>query len=167
MKKFVSILMLLSLCCAPEAVATNPLAPNFTLRDINGEEYRLSDHRGEIIVLNFWATWCNPCMAELPHLNQIDKNYEDQDVNVVAISIDAARHASKVKAYVKSRRYAFTTLIDRDTTVVAQYNPSKGIPYTVVIDRQGRIVHFHTGYAAGDEKIYINLIEEMLANESR
>ena len=167
MRKFVSLLMLESFCCAPEAVATNPLAPNYALRDINGEEYRLSEHRGEIIVLTFWAPWCNPCMAELPHLNRIDKNYEDRDVNVVAVSIDAARHISKVKAYVKSRKYAFTTLIDRDTTVVSQYNPSKAIPYTVVIDRQGRIVHFHTGYANGDEDIYIDLIEEMLENEGR
>ena len=79
----------------------------------------------KILIQDFWATWCNPCMAELPHLNRIDKNYEDRDVNVVAISIDAARHISKVKAYVKSRKYAFTTLIDRDTTVVSQYNPSK------------------------------------------
>lgn len=167
MKKFVSMLALLSFCCASPAVATSPLAPNFTLRDINAEEYRLSDHRGEIIVLNFWATWCSPCLRELPHLNRIDKNYEDRDVNVVAVNIDAARHISKVKAYVKSRKYAFTILIDGDTTVVSQYSPSKTIPYTVVIDRQGRIVHFHTGYTSGDEDIYIDLIEEMLENESR
>jgi peroxiredoxin len=88
-------------------------------------------------------------------------------VEVVAISIDAARASSKAKAYVKARKYEFTTLLDKDTSVVAQYNPSKAIPYTVIIDRQGRIVHIHTGYIAGEEAIYISLIEEMLENESR
>ena len=59
------------------ANATNPKAPNFSLRDIKGDLYELSEHRGEIIVINFWATWCGPCLIELPHLDAIDKNYED------------------------------------------------------------------------------------------
>ena len=166
-KKLSLLLLLFAACLSSPATATNPLAPDFTLREITGASYKLSEHRGEIIILNFWATWCGPCAAELPHLNAIDQTYADRGVNVVAVSIDAARHASAVKAYVKSRRYTFTTLHDRDTAVVAQYNPSKVVPYTAIIDREGRIVQVHTGYAAGDEEMYISLIEEMLANESR
>ena len=165
MKKFLLSFLLFVMPLA--AHGTNPLATDFSLRDINGTLYRLSEHRGEIIVLNFWATWCGPCATELPHLNAIDKTYADRGVEVVAISIDAARASSKAKAYIKSRKYEFTTLLDKDTSVVAQYNPSKVIPYTVIIDRQGRIVHIHTGYVPGDEVTYINIIEEMLENESR
>lgn len=166
-KKFSLFLLLFAACLSSPATATNPMAPDFTLREITGASYRLSEHRGEIIVLNFWATWCGPCAVELSHLNAIDQIYADRGVNVVAISIDAARHTSAVKTYVKSRKYTFTTLHDRDTTVVGQYNPSKVVPYTVVIDRAGRMVQIHAGYSIGDEETYINLIEEMLANESR
>ena len=143
------------------------LAPDFKTRDINGNLYTLSDHRGEIIVLNFWATWCNPCIAELPYLDSIDKMFSEQDVEVIAVSIDGARHASRVKSYVKSRKYGFTVLHDKSTEIVPQYNPSMTIPYTVVIDRKGNIVYTHSGYSPGDEHIYINLIKDMLKNEAR
>ena len=106
-------------------------------------------------------------MVELPHLNTIDKTYEDKGVDVVVISIDAARDVSKAKAYVKSRKYQFTSLFDTETSVVSQYNPSKTIPFTLIVDREMRIVHTHTGYVAGVEDTYIQIIEDMIQNEGR
>lgn len=147
--------------------ATQTKAPNFTLRDINGDSYNLYEHQGEIIILNFWATWCGPCKAELPHLNAIDKAYSAHGVDVVVISVDAAREISKAKSYIKSRKYEFTALFDTDTSVVSQYNPSKAIPFTLIMDREMRIIHVHTGYVSGVEDTYIQIIEELLANESR
>jgi len=147
--------------------ATNPKAPQFSLRDINGDVYDLYEHKGEIIVLNFWATWCGPCMAELPHLDAIDKEYADRGVDVVVISIDAARAVSKAKTYIKSRKYGFTALFDKDTSVVSQYNPPKTIPFTLILDRELRIVHTHTGYVSGVEDTYIQIIEDMTQNASR
>ena len=147
--------------------ATNPQAPDFSLRDIVGSAYDLHEHKGEIIVINFWATWCGPCLVELPHLNTIDKTYEDKGVDVVVISIDAARDVSKAKVYVKSRKYQFTSLFDTETSVVSQYNPSKTIPFTLIVDREMRIVHTHTGYVAGVEDTYIQIIEDMIQNEGR
>ena len=149
------------------ANATNPKAPDFSLRDINGAVYDLYEHKGEIIVLNFWATWCGPCKAELPHLDAIDKTYADRDVDVVVISVDAAREVSKAKSYIKARKYGFTALFDTDTSVVAQYNPSKSIPFTLILDREMRIVHAHTGYVSGVENTYIQIIEDMVQNENR
>ena len=122
------------------ANATNPKAPNFSLRDIKGDLYELSEHHGEIIVINFWATWCGPCLIELPHLDAIDKNYEDKGVDVVVISVDAARAMSKAKSYIKARKYGFTALFDTDTNVVSQYNPAKTLPFTLILDRELRIV---------------------------
>jgi len=161
MKRFVLAACLFLACYPSTSVATQPKAPNFTLRDISGESYSLYEHHGKIIVLNFWATWCGPCMAELPHLDTIDKKYEDKGVDVVVISIDAARELSKAKAYVKSRRYGFTALFDTDTNVVSQYNPSKAIPYTLILDRELRIIYVHTGYVAGAEDTYIQILDEL------
>ena len=159
MKKF--LLAACLLCVGAPSNATNPQAPNFSLRDINGDLYDLSDHKGEVILINFWATWCGPCKAELPHLSLIDKNYEDKNVDVVVISVDAAREVSKAKAYVKSRNYQFTALFDTDTNVISQYNPSKALPYTLILDREMRIVHTHVGYTAGTEDTYIQILDDL------
>ena len=143
------------------ANATNPQAPNFSLRDINGDLYELSEHRGKVILINFWATWCGPCLVELPHLDAIDKNYEDKGVDVVVISVDAARMMSKAKSYIKARKYGFTALFDTDTNVISQYNPTKTLPYTLILDREMRIVHTHTGYVAGTEEVYIQILDDL------
>lgn len=156
-----SFLLAAALLFTAPVHATQSQAPNFTLRDISGNVYDLREHRGEIIVLNFWATWCGPCLAELPHLNTIDKEYADKGVDVVVISIDAARELSKAKTYIKSRKYEFTALFDSDTTVVAQYNPSKAIPFTLILDRDLRIIHTHSGYVSGVEDTYTQILDEL------
>ena len=125
------------------------------------EETNLIKYEGKLLLMNFWATWCRPCLVELPHLNAIDKKYEDKGVDVVVISIDAAREVSKAKAYIKSRKYQFTALFDTETSVVSQYNPSKAIPFTLIIDREMRIVHTHTGYVAGVEDTYIQILDDL------
>jgi peroxiredoxin len=147
--------------------ATSSKAPNFSLRDINGSAYNLYEHHGEIIILNFWATWCAPCKTELPRLNAIDKAYSTQGVDVVVISVDAARETSKAKSYIKSRKYEFTALFDTDTNVVSQYNPSKAVPFTLILDRDLHIVYVHTGYVPGDEGSYIQIIDRLIQNEDR
>lgn len=159
MKKF--LLAACLLFAGMPSHATNPKAPNFSLRDIEGDLYELSEHQGEVIVINFWATWCGPCLAELPHLSAIDKNYEDKGVDVVVISVDAARAVSKAKSYIKARKYGFTALFDTDTNVVSQYNPTKTLPFTLILDRELRIVHTHTGYVAGTEDTYIQILDDM------
>ena len=161
MKKILFAIGLLLACHSRPADSAEPMAPDFSLRDINGELFTLSEHRGKIIVMNFWATWCSPCMVELPHLDRIDKEYEEHNVEVVAISLDAARHTSKVKSYIKSRGYQFITLLDTDTAVVSQYHPQKSIPYTLILDREGRIVHTHVGFVSGVENTYRRILDEM------
>ena len=97
----------------------------------------------------------------MPYLDAIDKKYEDKNVDVVVISVDAARDVSKAKAYVKSRKYQFTALFDTETTVVSQYNPSKSIPFTIILDREMRIVHTPTGFVAGVEETYMQILDDL------
>lgn len=133
------------------AHAAGEQAPGFTLRDINNKEVSLSDYKGKVVLVNFWATWCGPCKVEMPHLDKMDAEFESQGFEVLSISTDDARAASQVKPFIKKNGYQFTVLLDKTTSVVSKYNPAKTLPYTAIVDREGRIAHVHMGYNAGDE----------------
>ncbi len=144
----------------PTAMAET--APDFALRDTNNQEVRLSELQGKVVILNFWATWCGPCQVEMPHLEAMYKKYKANGLEVVAVSADDARSASRVKPMVKSKGYTFTVLLDKETEVVAQYNPRKELPYTVIIDQKGNVFYRHAGYTAGDEHKLEAKVKELL-----
>jgi peroxiredoxin len=146
-----SVMLTLMATAGGTAAASGAAAPAFTLRDINGASVSLSDFKGKVVLLNFWATWCGPCKQEMPHLDKLDKDFGPQGFKVLSISTDDARAASKVKPYIKGRGYGFTVLLDKDTSVVSQFNPSKTLPYTVLIGRSGNIQKVFQGYKPGDE----------------
>ena len=146
-------------------VAWAETAPDFALRDTANQEVRLSSLKGKVVILNFWATWCGPCQGEMPHLETMYKKYKHQGLEVVAVSADDARSASRVKPMVKSKGYTFTVLLDKETEVVAQYNPRKELPYTVIIDQQGNVSYRHAGYTAGDELTLEAKVKELLGVE--
>ncbi|MEQ1503033.1 MAG: TlpA disulfide reductase family protein [Myxococcota bacterium] len=126
-------------------------ASDFTLRDVNGAETTLSALKGKVVVLSFWATWCGPCKEEMPHLEKMYKDLGAKGLVVLSISTDDARSASRVKPFVMKMGYTFPVLLDRESTVIGAYNPSKTVPYTVVIDKNGDVVRRTTGYNPGDE----------------
>ena len=139
-------------------------APEFSLRDINGQEVSLSDYKGKVVLVNFWATWCGPCKLEMPHLDKMDRELEEKGFEVISISTDDARASSKVKPLVKRGGYGFTVLLDKDTTVVSQYNPAKTLPYNVLIDRAGNIHKVYQGYNPGDEVELRKEVEALVAS---
>ena len=141
----------ISFAATPVAWAAGEVAPEFSLRDINNKPVALADYRGKVVLLNFWATWCQPCQVEMPHLQKMQDELGEKGLVVLSVSIDDARAASMVKPLIKRNKYTFTVLLDKDTKVVAKYNPDKTLPYTAVIDREGRIQNVHRGYNPGDE----------------
>lgn len=143
-------LMLATSIAAVDARAAES-ASDFTLRDINGQSMTLSDLKGKVVIMSFWATWCGPCKEEMPHLQRMYTERGGDGLVVLSISTDDARSASRVKPFVKKMGYTFPVLLDRDSTVIGTYNPSKTLPYTVVVDRQGEIARRHSGYNPGDE----------------
>jgi len=142
---------------------------DFALRDTEGRLVRLSDHRGKVVLVNFWATWCVPCAAELPHLQRLYEAYGDQGFVVLAISMDGPESVAEVVP--RARRYGLTfpVLLDEETRVVAVYNPKRSAPFTALIDRDGTVAKTREGYSAGDEIAIEADIQALLAtrNEPR
>ena len=138
-------------------------ASDFTLRDMDGAEVKLSRYAGSVVVLSFWATWCGPCKIEMPHMDAMYKAKKDQGLVVLSISSDDARTSSQVKPYIKKMGYGFTVLLDKDSTVTGTYNPQKTLPYTVIIDRAGNVAHVHSGYNPGDELEIQKIVDGLLA----
>jgi peroxiredoxin len=159
-----SLIGLLGLGLLPvTADAAGDKAPDFTLRDINNQEVKLSDQAGNVVLVNFWATWCVPCMVEMPYIEELYTTHKDDGFVVLAISADDARSASRVKPLVKSKKWSFPVLLDKQTTVVAQYNPSKTLPFTQLLDENLDVIWTHQGYTAGDEEEMKEKVEEAMA----
>lgn len=153
MRKSALFAMLLGLLALAPRVsqALGEVAPDFTLRDVNNQNVTLASQKGKVVLLNFWATWCQPCRAEQSKLEIIYQELKPQGFEILAISADDARSASQVKPMVMRAGLSFPVLLDPATSVVAQYNPAKALPYNVIIDRTGKIRQVHQGYNPGDE----------------
>lgn len=160
----------LSLAAAPAAHA-QAVAPAFSGQNLNPRatqhqgEVSLEGLQGQVVLLNFWATWCGPCKLEMPHLESIYQDNKDKGFVVVSVSIDDARDKSQIKPTVMSKRLSFPVIHDQDTSIVSQYNPTKTLPYTVIIDREGRIAQVHQGYTPGDETALRQEVEALVGSE--
>ncbi|MCD6182235.1 MAG: TlpA family protein disulfide reductase [Candidatus Cloacimonetes bacterium] len=137
-------------------------APDFQLEDADGNMVRLSQCGDKLIVLDFWATWCVPCVKELPQLSALQDEF-GEEIQVIAITIDKARSISKAKALVKSNNFSFITLFDPNKEVATLYNMVNP-PRTMIIDPQMNIIFQHNGYKLGDEIHLKEAVEKWLAS---
>jgi peroxiredoxin len=129
-------------------------APDFTGRDVMGKTFRLSDHFGNnVVLLDFWSTFCEPCKAEFPHLRAMYDAQRAKGLLVVGISMDGPETVADVPAFVKRFDLDFPVVTDEDSRIASLYNPKKSMPLSVLIDKQGRIVAVREGYNPGDEKL--------------
>ncbi len=129
------------------------VAEDFSIRDIQGQEVRLSEFSGKVVLIDFWATWCVPCCAEIPLLQQIYDKYRDQGFTVIGVSMDGPETEAQVLPFVQRTGLTFPIAVDEETRVANQYNPAKAAPLSVLIDRTGRIYRTREGYSTGDEKL--------------
>jgi cytochrome c biogenesis protein CcmG/thiol:disulfide interchange protein DsbE len=153
-------LLFLSLSLAEEAEEEKELArvPDFQLKDLEGQRVALDDLLGKgPILISFWATWCKPCIKEMPHLHELYHRYKEHGFLVVAISEDSPRSLSKVKSFIAGKKYDFLVLLDENNAVQRKFN-FRALPYTLLLDEEGRMVYSRLGYRPGDEK----MLEEKL-----
>ncbi|GAB4406445.1 MAG: hypothetical protein OHK0032_01470 [Thermodesulfovibrionales bacterium] len=125
---------------APE---TGKYAPAFNLKDINGRKVAFSEFKDKVVLLNFWATWCGPCRAEMPSLNNLYTALKDKGFVVVAISVDTSE--KPVKSFVSEKRISFPVLMDKDKEVAFDQYGVIGLPTSFLIDRKGVIVEKFMG----------------------
>jgi len=138
---------------APSVVDTGAVAPDFSAFDLDGNRVTLSQFRGkDVVLLNFWSTWCEPCVAELPHLRSLYKAKKDQGFVMLAISVDGPETVANVPGFARRNQLEFPLIIDEDSHIANLYNPKRTAPVSVLIGRSGRIAAVHQGYLPGDEE---------------
>jgi peroxiredoxin len=129
---------------ADAAALTSDVAPDFTAQTLDGQSVRLSDYRGNIVLLNFWATWCPPCVRETPRLVQVAEEFKDQGLVVLGVNTTYQDDLNKVRQFVGDQGIGYQVLLDREGTVGEKY-PARLMPTTYLIDRDGKIVHTKVG----------------------
>lgn len=154
------LLTVLFVSSAPAAMpSTGSIAPGFTLKSNSGKNLKLGDFRGQVVMINFWATWCGPCRQEMPHLNRLHERYHKAGFALLGINIDDQPRVAR--EMIQKLNVAFPVLFDTDKRVSRLYDVS-AMPSSLLIDRDGRIRYIHLGYRAGYEIQYDNQIRELL-----
>ena len=134
-------------------------APDFALKSATGENLRLSEYRGDVVMINFWATWCGPCRQEMPLLDELYTRYQRVGFNLLGVNIDDdALGAMKM---VEELGVNFPVLFDSRKEVSKLYEV-EAMPTTVLLDREGNVRHVHHGYKPGYEEKYLAEIRSLL-----
>jgi peroxiredoxin/Tfp pilus assembly protein PilF len=138
---------------------TNKAAKEFQLQAIDGRNYRLSDFKGKVVMINFWATWCDPCANEMPHLVKMYEKYKQRGFEILAVSVDSKPDRYKVAPFAKKYNMAFPVLFDEG---VADLYNIKGYPTNIFIDRQGNLRYRQFGFDEEAIRIHEAVINELL-----
>lgn len=128
-------------------------APSFAAITLDGDSMALSDLRGEVVLLNVWATWCTPCRQEIPELQALHEEHGDQGLRVVGVTVDTRSAEPQVRRFVEDFGMTYDIWWDPDQTAVSKFE-AVGVPLTVLIDREGRITWRHLGaFQRGDPEL--------------
>ena len=138
---------------------TGQAAPDFALKSSSGENLRLSEYRGDVVMVNFWATWCGPCRQEMPLLDELYSRYERVGFSLLGVNIDD--DSRKAMSMVSELGVSFPVLFDARKEVSKLYEVD-AMPVTVLIDREGTIRYVHHGYKPGYEDKYLDQIRSLL-----
>ncbi len=134
-------------------------APDFALKSSTGENLRLSEYRGDVVMINFWATWCGPCRQEMPLLDELYTRYERVGFNLLGVNIDDdSRRAMQM---IEELGVNFPVLFDASKEVSKLYEVD-AMPVTVLVDREGNVRYVHHGYKPGYEDKYLDQVRSLL-----
>jgi peroxiredoxin len=163
---------------APEEGPAHPAGPrsgivagrkatDFTATDIHGNTVSLSTYLGkQVVLLDFYTTWCEPCVAELPHLKRLYEHERDNGFVIIAVAMDGPETIANVRGFVERNNVQFPMLIDDHASISTLYNPQKTAPFVVLIDSKGSVVLTRSGYNPGDEAILAKEVAGLLPRTS-
>ena len=138
-------------------------APWFSAELVDGSTFEMADLQGKVILINFWATWCPPCVGEMPAFEDLYADYKDNE-DVVIVAVDVEENKKTVDAFVNENGYTFPIAYDEEGNIGLQY-PTGGIPYTVIVGKDGTIKVIHLGANSADKqyRLYKADVEAALA----
>ncbi len=142
----------------PKPAASGNAAPDFTVTDIDGKKLTLSDYKGKVVLLDFWATWCSPCRAEIPHFVEMQQKYGPQGFQVIGISMDD--DAKPVRDFYQQYKINYPVAVG-DDKLAESFGGVLGLPVNFVIDREGRIVGKYLG--ATETSVFDKAVGDLLA----
>ena len=134
-------------------------APDFTLKSVDGENLKLSEFRGEVVLINFWASWCGPCRQEMPLLSDLHDKYRALGFTVLGVNVE--EDSAKARKLLQKMPVSFPVLFDNESVVSKQYDVV-AMPSTVLVDRDGNMRYLHKGYKPGLEAVYLQQIRDLV-----
>lgn len=157
MKRFATLLFLFAAFLASAQI------PDLQVKDLKQNQNSLEELKGEkLTVVDFWATWCKPCVTAIPKLNEIYADFEDRGVALIGVNVDGPRNQAKVKPLVRSLNVEYPILLDPDQELVNELNVS-AFPTLLVFNSKGKELYVHEGFVPGDEELIKKKLEELLA----
>lgn len=156
------VLAAITLCAGVAQAAAVPgrMAPDTLGTDRDGTPHSLSEHRGKVVLLSFWASWCGYCLKELPIIENIQRKVGKEHVEVVALNVDKD-HAKYLAMRRKLKRYELTLTTDDDRHAAEAYGVS-GLPHLVLIDKEGRVGYIHIGYSEEQLPKFVDELNQLL-----
>lgn len=157
--KLFSAILTLLLATSLQALTLEKTAPDFTLKSLSDKNIKLSEQAGNVVLLNFWASWCAPCRKEMPLLNELHNKYKALGFSVIGVNVE--QETNLAKSFISSSPVDFPILLD-DSNKASKLYDVNAMPTTVIIDRNGVVRHLHKGYQDGDEKAYQKMVKQLL-----
>jgi peroxiredoxin len=141
------------------AATVDKPAPDFTLKSLSGKNVKLSEMAGNVVMLNFWASWCGPCRKEMPLLNDLHNKYKKLGFTILGVNVEQEQKLAK--SFLSDTPVNFPILFDKSNKVSKDYDVI-AMPTTVMIDRNGKVRFIHKGYKDGDEKKYKKMVKKLV-----
>lgn len=161
------LLPLLLLVSAPAfAEEARPKVADFSLRTLEGNKVKLGDLKGKVVILSFWATWCAPCKQELPSLQALSDKFGKDGLVVLAINTDGPKTVADARRFVADKKLTIAVPLDSDSKLLDQLNPKQALPFSIVLDREGRRAFQHTGFSGGDEQKLEEEVKALLGEKA-
>lgn len=154
------LLVTLGLVATVAAVDAGSRAPELGARTLDGRPIRMADLRGKVVIVDFWASWCEPCREELPALDRLYQRYREQGLVVVGVSVD--RTERNARGFLRRNSVSFPIIHDEGHRIADRYSPPR-MPSSYIVDRRGVIRHVHEGFRSGDERRIEREVRALLA----